>query len=255
MGTLRMVNEFINMVKLLFQDAESSFYFNGNMMTSFQIRRGVKQGWPLPPYLFQLVSEILNIMIKWMTNRGEMHRVFLLGGEREQTSPRMLITLPYLWQEMKIVSTKQWNFSINSSSYLGWSPIGIWAWPFGTIPWTSDPAVWKIHVEMGSRNGDFNVVGMAIGLHLNIKNVNSFVTNKIHKKIKFWGIVHLPLAGKQSSSAHCWALPHGSSSLYAQGQLGQFVNAKTFSKTIYGLVRTTRRGQELVGQIAAQGGR
>jgi hypothetical protein len=43
--------------------------------------------------------------------------------------------------------------------------------------------------------------------------------------------------------------------LYAQGQLGQFVNAKTFSKTIYGLVRTTRRGQELVGQIAAQGGR
>jgi hypothetical protein len=125
MGTLRMVNEFINMVKLLFQDAESSFYFNGNMMTSFQIRRGVKQGWPLPPYLFQLVSEILNIMIKWMTNRGEMHRVFLLGGEREQTSPRMLITLPYLWQEMKIVSTKQWNFSINSSSYLGWSPIGI----------------------------------------------------------------------------------------------------------------------------------
>ncbi len=63
--------------------------------------------------------------------------------------------------------------------------------------------VWKIHVEMGSRNGDFNVVGMAIGLHLNIKNVNSFVTNKIHKKIKFWGIVHLPLAGKQSSSALC----------------------------------------------------
>jgi hypothetical protein len=56
---------------------------------------------------------------------------------------------------------------------------------------------------MGSRNGDFNVVGMAIGLHLNIKNVNSFVTNKIHKKIKFWGIVHLPLAGKQSSSALC----------------------------------------------------
>jgi hypothetical protein len=64
-------------------------------------------------------------MIKWMTNRGEMHIVFLLGGEREQTSPRMLMTLPYLWQEMKIMSTKQWNFSINSSSYLGWSSIGI----------------------------------------------------------------------------------------------------------------------------------
>jgi hypothetical protein len=41
---------------------------------------------------------------------------------------------------MKIMSTKQWNFSINSSSYLGWSSIGIWAWPFGTIPWTSDSA-------------------------------------------------------------------------------------------------------------------
>ncbi len=128
------------MVKLLFQDAESSIYFNGNMMTSFQIRRGVRQGCPLPPYLFLLVSEILNIMIKWMTNRGEMHRVFLLGGEREQTTPRMLMTLPYHWQEMKMMSTKQWNFSINSSSYLGWSAIGIRAWPFGTVPWTSDPA-------------------------------------------------------------------------------------------------------------------
>jgi hypothetical protein len=55
----------------------------------------------------------------------------------------------------------------------------------------------------GQQKWRLHVVGMAIGLHLNIKNVNSFVTNKIHKKIKFWGIVHLPLAGKQSSSALC----------------------------------------------------
>jgi hypothetical protein len=84
MGTLRMVNEFINMVKLLYQDAESSIYFNGNMMTSFQISRGVRQGCPLHPYVFLLVSEILNIMIKWITNRREMHIVFLLEERRSK---------------------------------------------------------------------------------------------------------------------------------------------------------------------------
>jgi hypothetical protein len=103
--------------------------------------------------------------------------------------------------------------------------------------------MWKWAAEMEI----WRLLGMAIGLHLNIKNVNSFVTNKIQKKIKFWGIVHLPLAGTQSSSAHCWPVPHGSSSLYAQGQLGQFVYAKPFSKTIYGVVKTTWRGQQLVG--------
>jgi hypothetical protein len=35
---------------------------------------------------------------------------------------------------MKVMSTKKWNFSINSSSYMGWSSIGIKAWPFGTFP-------------------------------------------------------------------------------------------------------------------------
>jgi hypothetical protein len=59
--------------------------------------------------------------------------------------------------------------------------------------------MWKWAAEMEIST----LLGMAIGLHLNIKNVNSFVTNKFQEKIKFWGIVHLPLAGKQSSAAHC----------------------------------------------------
>jgi hypothetical protein len=53
--------------------------------------------------------------------------------------------------------------------------------------------MWKWAAEMEIST----LLGMAIGLHLNIKNAIPFVTNKIHKKIKFWGIVHLPLAGKQ----------------------------------------------------------
>lgn len=84
MKRLGMANEFIDMIKLFFQDVESSIYFNGNMTPCFQIRRGVRHGCPLVPYLFLLVGEILNILIKQLVGRREICGVLLLGGEREK---------------------------------------------------------------------------------------------------------------------------------------------------------------------------
>ncbi len=61
------------MVKLLFQDA----------IATFQIKRGVSQGCPLVPYLLLIMYEVLNIMIKQATTRGEMHGIKIPSGQKE----------------------------------------------------------------------------------------------------------------------------------------------------------------------------
>ncbi len=84
MKRLGMDDAFISTIKLFFQDAESSIYLNGNMTRCFLIRKGVRHGCPLIPYLFLLVGEILNIWIKQLVGKREICGMVLLGGEREK---------------------------------------------------------------------------------------------------------------------------------------------------------------------------
>jgi hypothetical protein len=65
-----MVVEFINMVKALFQDVEATICINGGITSSFKVERGVRQGYLLAPYLFILVREVLNFMMKEATSQG-----------------------------------------------------------------------------------------------------------------------------------------------------------------------------------------
>jgi hypothetical protein len=39
---LTMVNEYVNMVKLMFENVESCVCFNGSIIKSFKIERGIK---------------------------------------------------------------------------------------------------------------------------------------------------------------------------------------------------------------------
>ena len=54
----------INWVKLLFNNATAAVNLNGSPGQSFSIKRGVRQGCPLAPYLFLIVGETLTFMIK-----------------------------------------------------------------------------------------------------------------------------------------------------------------------------------------------
>jgi hypothetical protein len=69
--------EFVAMTKLLFEDAEAAVKVNGSSSSSFKILRGVCQGCPLAPYLFLVVAEVLNTMMKKEVHEGRIRGIAL----------------------------------------------------------------------------------------------------------------------------------------------------------------------------------
>jgi hypothetical protein len=74
-----MVVEFINIVKVLFQDTEATICIYGVITSSFKVERGVRQGYLLAPYLFILAREVLNFMMKEVTSKGDQGDLSLGG--------------------------------------------------------------------------------------------------------------------------------------------------------------------------------
>jgi hypothetical protein len=54
----------ILMIKLLFANARAVMILNGQLVDTFDIKRGVKQRCPMALYLFILIGEILNQLVK-----------------------------------------------------------------------------------------------------------------------------------------------------------------------------------------------
>lgn len=55
---------FINIVEMLYKDINSSIIVNHNTTQRFSIERGIRQGCPISPFLFLLVTELLALGIK-----------------------------------------------------------------------------------------------------------------------------------------------------------------------------------------------
>lgn len=58
---------------------------NGVAFPPFAIERGVRQGCPLAPYLFIIMAEALNVMVKSEVTLGNIKGITLPGNARQQT--------------------------------------------------------------------------------------------------------------------------------------------------------------------------
>jgi hypothetical protein len=71
-------DDFVGMTTLLFHDAATTVKVNGSHSPTFAIERGVQQGCPLAPYLFLIVAEVLNSMMKEEVMRCRVKGITLL---------------------------------------------------------------------------------------------------------------------------------------------------------------------------------
>ena len=86
MAEFGLSEEFISWTKLLFRDATTSVKVNGSPSPAFAIERRVRQGCPLAPYLFLIVAEVLNTMVKRGVDLGLVKRAQLHGGREQVTA-------------------------------------------------------------------------------------------------------------------------------------------------------------------------
>lgn len=64
MAYMGVPGSFTNIVKMLLQGASTTVSLNSQLTEAFPIKRGVRQGCPLEPYLFLMVAYPLNIAAK-----------------------------------------------------------------------------------------------------------------------------------------------------------------------------------------------
>jgi hypothetical protein len=77
--------EFIRMTKLLFSGVGACVSVNGKLTQKFPITQGVRQGCPLAPYLFLIISEFLNMCVKAEMRVGHIRGITLPGTPEPQT--------------------------------------------------------------------------------------------------------------------------------------------------------------------------
>jgi hypothetical protein len=75
---------FIDMVRLLFQDAAAHVSINGKSTAAYSIQQGVRQGCPLVPYFFLVIGKILNHCIKCEACQGRIQGIEIPGAHEPQ---------------------------------------------------------------------------------------------------------------------------------------------------------------------------
>jgi hypothetical protein len=76
---------FIQMTSLLFQNVVAWVSVNGKVIHTFSIQQGVRQGYPLTPYLFFIVGKILNFALKQEVRQGRIRGIDIPGADEPQT--------------------------------------------------------------------------------------------------------------------------------------------------------------------------
>jgi hypothetical protein len=84
MKAMGFLEEFTDMIKILFKNATACVKVNGSLSESFTINRGVRQGCPIALHLFLLVAEVLNRMVALELAAGWVKGIKLPIGDRQQ---------------------------------------------------------------------------------------------------------------------------------------------------------------------------
>jgi hypothetical protein len=190
--------EFIDTTKLLFQDATACVKVNGAHTATFPIERDVRQGCPLAPYLFLIVAEVMNAMVKSEVASGLIRGITLPDGTRQQVIAqyaddtsltlrgeeepvRMAIfTLEVLCASSGL--TINWSKSCGYWKLADGSPRPAWTDHLG-IPWATNEDVCKL-------------LGTAFGLSLSAEDSDEFLLARINNSLGYWSATKVNSTGR-----------------------------------------------------------
>jgi hypothetical protein len=65
------------MVKVLFHGAQATVLVNEGRSKTFLIQRGMRQGYPLSPYLYFIIAQALNALVKDEQQAGRLVEIQL----------------------------------------------------------------------------------------------------------------------------------------------------------------------------------
>lgn len=101
MYKMNISEKFINWVRLLFGNALAAVNLNGSMSNSFKVKRGIRQGCPIAPYLFLIIGEALTHTIKKASTEGRLRGITLPGGKKQQNISQYMDYSSFMVREQK----------------------------------------------------------------------------------------------------------------------------------------------------------
>ena len=189
---------FIKMISLLFQDASACVKLNGEPSPYFPIQRGVRQGCPLAPYLFIIVAEVLHAMVTQEMREGRVQGISLPFEGRQQIIAQYAddtsFTLFGDEEKVRCLVYLLETFCLASGLVLNWSKSsGYWkqSGNIGRPSWTD-----MLGITWADEEGVSKLLGAPFGLSLTSKDVDSFLIDKLTKKLVHWSTTRINPTGR-----------------------------------------------------------
>ncbi|KAG0623283.1 hypothetical protein M758_3G162400 [Ceratodon purpureus] len=187
---------FVGMVRLLLEDAAAAVSINGGVSASFPIRRGVRQGCPLAPYLFLFAAEALATATSHGTAQGTLRGIRLPDGHTQQVLTQYADDATFsvygTEQYLRAASDLLHNFRLASGLVLNRGKCAIyWYSRPPPPPWLS-----SFGCSIAPPQALSKLLGTPFGISLNTVDVDEFLAAKVSKKLRYWTTIHLSLAGR-----------------------------------------------------------
>ncbi|KAL3692018.1 hypothetical protein R1sor_005669 [Riccia sorocarpa] len=177
--------KFIRLIQGLMVGAEATVHQNGDFTECFELERGVRQGCPLPPFLFSLSTEPLMVMLKQAAANGQVERIKLSGdrtllhslfaddtGLCLKASEQNFYAARRLVERFELISGTSLNVAKSLIVPLGMNSIPGWLFQTGCRV-ASDGEVWTY-------------LGAPMGVNVAEEQLEVFLLEKLTKKINHW---------------------------------------------------------------------